>query len=337
MRKGEAIAFRFGKGMSRVSQSGQVEVSAPARLHLGFLDLHGGLGRRFGSIGLTIEGVRTRLRLAPAPDLVVEGPSASRVRDYVERAARVLDLPAAARFDIEEAIPEHCGLGSGTQLGLAAAAGLARLHGRTVTPRGLADAVERGARSGIGIGAFASGGFLVDGGRGASGALPPVIAHLDFPEDWPILLIFDRGRSGIHGAAEIAAFERLPPFAESGADRLCRLLVMQLLPGIVERDLAAVSAAVAEIQARIGDHFAPAQGGRYASAAVAEALAWLAAEGVTGIGQSSWGPTGFALLDSADRARSLARALERRFDGRPHLSCRVVRARNVGAEIVAKP
>ncbi len=25
---------------------------APARLHLGFLDLNGGLGRRFGSLGL---------------------------------------------------------------------------------------------------------------------------------------------------------------------------------------------------------------------------------------------------------------------------------------------
>ncbi|MFD0935973.1 GHMP kinase, partial [Methylobacterium trifolii] len=38
-----------------------VEVEAPARLHFGFLDLHGGLGRRFGSIGLAIDAPAVRL------------------------------------------------------------------------------------------------------------------------------------------------------------------------------------------------------------------------------------------------------------------------------------
>ena len=34
-------------------------VRAPGRLHLGFLDPSGTLGRRFGSLGLTIEGFET--------------------------------------------------------------------------------------------------------------------------------------------------------------------------------------------------------------------------------------------------------------------------------------
>ncbi len=38
---------------------GAVRVIAPARLHLGFLDLNGGLGRLFGSIGLAIDTPRT--------------------------------------------------------------------------------------------------------------------------------------------------------------------------------------------------------------------------------------------------------------------------------------
>src|SRR5260221_11827542 len=38
-----------------------VEVFAPARLHLGFLDLNGGLGRRFRRLGLTLDGIGTRL------------------------------------------------------------------------------------------------------------------------------------------------------------------------------------------------------------------------------------------------------------------------------------
>ena len=44
----------------------KVVISAAARLHLGFLDLHGGLGRRFGSIGIAIDGPVTRLSLARA-------------------------------------------------------------------------------------------------------------------------------------------------------------------------------------------------------------------------------------------------------------------------------
>jgi len=31
-----------------------VEVSTSGRLHMGFFDLHGGLGRKFGSIGLSL-------------------------------------------------------------------------------------------------------------------------------------------------------------------------------------------------------------------------------------------------------------------------------------------
>jgi len=37
------------------SAAAQVTVAAPGRLHLGFLDPDGSLGRSFGSLGLTID------------------------------------------------------------------------------------------------------------------------------------------------------------------------------------------------------------------------------------------------------------------------------------------
>src|SRR5260221_8549577 len=148
-----------------------VEVFAPARLHLGFLDLNGGLGRRFGSLGLTIDGIGTRLT-------VTRDAATARRGAVAQRAQRIVDALAAGRFAalgpvalrIDEAIPEHVGLGSGTQLGLAVAAGLAALAGERISARALAPLVERGARSGIGIGAFETRGFLVDGGKGIGGA-----------------------------------------------------------------------------------------------------------------------------------------------------------------------
>lgn len=309
---------------------------APARLHLGFLDLHGGLGRRFGSLGLTIEGIGTRVRLRPAAAGAISAAATpERAASYLRKAQDAFGLPAPVDLAVAKTIPEHAGLGSGTQLGLAVAAALTRLHGRAVPARALADAVDRGARSGIGIGAFESGGFLVDGGRAATAATAgaaPIIARLPFPEDWPILLIFDAARQGLHGRAETAAFGQLPEFTEQLAGRLCRVVLMQLLPGIAERDLAATSAALREIQAHIGDHFAAAQGGRFASPAVADALAWLEAEGIAGIGQSSWGPTGFAIVDDEKRAQALARHIGNRV-GAGTLACRIVRARNAGAAI----
>lgn len=309
-----------------------VEVFAPARLHLGFLDLNGRLGRRFGSIGLTIEEIGTRLTLRVGSDRKIEGPSAGRAESYLDTLVGVLRAPGPLSLTLHQAIPEHVGLGSGTQLGLAIAAGLDALSGRPRSPRALASLVERGARSGIGIGSFACGGFLVDGGRGSHDAPAPIIARADFPESWRLILVIDQARRGLSGEVEKSAFAALSTFPSDTAAHLCRLVIMRLLPGLAELDFAAVSSSIGEIQDRVGDHFAPVQGGRYASPHVAAVLDWLRRSGLSGVGQSSWGPTGFALVDSAERASALLRELEQRFSQR-NLSFQICTARNKGAEI----
>src|SRR5258708_25991378 len=80
------------------------------------------------------------------------------------------------------------------------------------------------------------------------------------------------------------------------ASHLCRLMLMQALPAMAERDIESFGNAIGELQRITGDYFAPAQGGRFASPAVAEVLAWFESQGIAGIGQSSWGPTGFAIV-----------------------------------------
>jgi beta-ribofuranosylaminobenzene 5'-phosphate synthase len=321
--------------MAVASAAGRVEIFAPARLHLGFLDLNGNLGRRFGSLGLAVDGIGTRLVMTKAESARSRGPSAERALAYLAKAAAALDLPGQLSIAVKQAIPEHVGLGSGTQLGLAVAAGLARVNGMTLDAPALAATIERGARSGIGIGAFGQGGFIVDGGRGGE-ETPPLIARMAFPTAWRIVLIFDRAMTGIHGERERTAFQQLAPMDEAIAGRLCRLLVMRLLPGLAEEDFAGVAESLAEVQNRVGDHFAAAQGGRYASAKVAGILAWLRGQGITGVGQTSWGPTGFALVESAVKASDIETALRREFTD-TSLDFLVVAARNTGAEIKAGP
>ncbi len=109
--------------------------------------------------------------------------------------------------------------------------------------------------------AFESGGFIVDGGRGANERTPPILMRAEFPEAWRILLVIDANTAGVHGDAEAKAFAALPPLPAAAAAHVCRLVLMQLAPGMIEADIATFGAAVTEIQAIVGGHFAAAQGG----------------------------------------------------------------------------
>lgn len=312
-----------------------VSIETTARLHMGFLDLNGGLGRRFGSIGLSLDQPCLRLEIALSADWSAEGPEAARALRCAQQFAGRLGLDGAARFTIRAAIPEHAGLGSGTQLALAVGVALARLHGRDLSVRDVAALMGRGARSGIGIGAFEFGGLLVDGGRGDHTAAPPLVARMDFPSEWRVLLLLDKTAGGVHGNAEIEAFRALPEFSSQLAAALCRRMLMQALPALAERDLMAFGAAINEIQQQVGEYFAAAQGGDiYSSVAVGGALRWLQSQGVACTGQSSWGPTGFALFASADEAQAMQEKLMLRYHDQPQLALMLCAGRNRGSDIM---
>ena len=308
-----------------------IAVRSPARLHLGFLDLNGSRGRRFGSIGLTLDGIGVSLSAEPAGSFSVSGTQAPRVEAFTRRLQQRFQIAPVCRIVIHDAIPEHVGLGSGTQLAIAVGAALSSLQRLNLDVREIAELYERGARSGIGVGAFEHGGFLVDGGRGARDQLPPLVSRLEFPEQWRVLLIFDRTAQGLHGAQEIEAFRSLPDFPEQLSAHLCRLMLMRALPALQERDLDSFGHAIGELQRVTGDYFAPAQGGRFASAHVAQVLAWIESQGIHGFGQSSWGPTGFAFVESAGRAEALARSAEARWG--KQLRFQVCAGRNRGGDI----
>lgn len=311
----------------------RVTVTAPARLHLGFLDLNGELGRRFGGIGFSIGGLRTRITIQAAARTRIEGPENDRAGRYLDTMQRALDVQGHHHLTVEEAVPAHSGLGSGTQLALAVAAGLRALHDRPFDIRGDAVRLGRGGRSGAGVGLFEQGGLVVDGGHGASDAAPPIVSRIAFPPHWRVLVVLDPNQQGVHGPDESAAFAALPRFSGNDAAHLCRLVLMKALPALVEADIANFGAAIKDMQAVLGDHYAPAQGGnRFASPAVAACLDMLDHAGAHGIGQSSWGPTGFAFADSVEKAERLAEIVRRNPRNRG-LDIRVCPALNHGADI----
>lgn len=298
---------------------------------MGFIDLHGGLGRKFGSIGLSLDEPATVVTVRQAMTFEAHGLGGERALVYAKRVLESLGINTGVAIRIHQAIPEHAGLGSGTQCALAVGMGVAHAYGHNLSVREVATLVQRGKRSGIGIGAFEQGGLLLDGGSGEHTEIPPLLARMDFPANWDVLLVMEPALSGVHGEQESRAFVELPQFPSSDAAAISRLVLMKVLPGVAERDLAVFGDGISEIQQMLGAHFAPAQGGAmYASPRVARVMKYLEDQGVKCVGQSSWGPTGFAVVESGPESLKLVDDARRLA---PELDYRICKARNQGSEV----
>lgn len=240
----------------------------------------------------------------------------SRILSIVEHFYSSLGsaIPAPQRevtIELIELIPSHAGLGSGTQLAIAIGTALCKLHKISANTQEIAQTLSRGARSGIGIATFDHGGFIVDGGLENTRAIPPLLVHYSFPQNWRIILIMDHDNQGIHGEQELSAFENLAPFPLADSQAICHHVLMKLLPAMIERDIIPFGQAITDIQSLIGDHFAPAQGGRYTSQRVASLLLYAQSLGHAGIAQSSWGPTGCIFVEDDSAATQLIADLSR--------------------------
>jgi beta-ribofuranosylaminobenzene 5'-phosphate synthase len=302
---------------------------------MGFLDPAGSLGRQFGGIGVALNEIATRLTIRVAERLGADGPQAERAIQAVRALSHTMHVPEQVHVQIDEAIPDHVGLGSGTQLALAIGAGLDRLYDLDLDVRDIAGLTDRGARSGIGIGVFEQGGFVVDGGRSERTRTPPVIARFAVPEQWRFILVFDDKGQGIHGAQERDAFKALPPFPTQESARFCHLMLMQALPALAESDIEAFGDVITQLQSSVGDYFAAAQGGRFSSRDVGEAVEWLGRRGAVALGQSSWGPTGFCAVDGIEQAEHLFASARQQFGDRSALSFKLASGRNQGGRVDA--
>jgi len=210
-----------------------------------------------------------------------------------------------------------------------------RWHELDVATPTLAHWLGRGLRSGIGIHGFDHGGLLVDGGPGADGQPAPLLSRIALPGAWRIVVVQDERSRGLAGADEKAAMAALSPMPAAHAAEICHEVLMRVLPGAAGAEFDAFAHGVSRVQQLLGAHYAPAQQGRaYTSAAVGRLMHWAGtAVEPAAIGQSSWGPTGFAIVASQSRAEALVNAARAAGLIEPGLVPRIVAARNHGAEI----
>jgi beta-RFAP synthase len=190
---------------------------------------------------------------------------------------------------------------------MAVARALAALFRIDADPPALARAVGRARRSAVGTWTFAGGGLVVEGGRRRDDdGCGPLLARLPFPPAWRCVVAVPEGASGLSGQSEDAAVDRLPPPPEQEVEHMAHLVLMSLLPSLADADIRTFGAALTEIQEITGRWFAPVQGGAFAPGISGDLVRRMAEWGAAGVGQSSWGPTVYGVVDGGDGAARIA-------------------------------
>jgi beta-RFAP synthase len=300
-----------------------VHVHAPCRLHFGMF----GFGQtdlpQFGGVGVMVDPPAVDVEFTPAESFNIVGSLGERARQFAELAAASWRLPRLPSCQIAVRAPsDHVGLGVGTQLGLAIAAGLRRwLQLPEVSIEALAAAAGRARRSAVGTYGFQQGGLIVDAGSvgwalpsaaqlhthsTVGGAHPTRLRHrLAIPSEWRFVLVRPNDQRGLAGSIESDAFARLPPVPEHVTRELWRITEEEMLPAVERADGEGFGDAVHRFGRLAGECFSAVQAGPFASAEIASLVEAIRGRGVFGAGQSSWGPTVFALCPSHAEAEIL--------------------------------
>ncbi|MFP6575532.1 MAG: hypothetical protein VB912_10290 [Pirellulaceae bacterium] len=293
--------------MSASERLRRIQVMASSRLHFGLLSFGQCQRRQFGGVGVMIQQPTCKLYFTSSSSFDVAGKLSNRVLAFVHHWTPWhghSELPLC-RIEVESVAREHVGLGVGTQLGLSVASGLNRFSGRPEVPiTELVQSVGRGARSAVGSYGFLSGGLIVDAGKTDTEQISPLEARLPVPASWRWVLICPQQGSGLSGESEGQAFEQLPPVSEAVSERLKSEIQEEILPAVREHQFERFAQAVFRFGERAGSCFATVQGGSYHGQELIRRVDWLRSLGIEGVGQSSWGPTLFALFEDESAAGS---------------------------------
>lgn len=323
----------------------KVKVTTSGRLHLGFMDLNGDLGRLYGSIGVTLKTPQTRLMIEEHGSFSVIEEDArlkKRIISFTKAFSSRFKIKPKVKIEIKEHIPEHKGLGSGSQLGLALLTGMAKIYNISYNNRELAGIADRGLRSGVGITAFEKGGFIIDSGKKRlapgkmSNAPPKALIRYDFPASWHFVLVIPEKKIGLSGEQEKEAIRYISP-SRKISEEICRLVMMQLLPSLAEEDIERFGKAISEIDIKTGTFFKPVQGGIYSERSSYGIIRRMLESGAAGAGQSSWGPAVYGLIHKND-APLLAEEMKDFMEQKKIKGDVIItQARNRGAKVVIIP
>lgn len=303
-------------------------VRTGSRLHFGLFDTHS----PFGGVGLMIDQPQTTLRVSRAHSFDAGTLERQRLLEIARRFCQTHftgrfedDLPPC-KIEVLSAADPHFGLGSGTQLALAAAAGLASFFDVETTRTDLIHRIaQRGKRSAVGSIGFFTGGLIVEDGTAEDYHNGSWWRRAELPGQWRFLLIRPPVNTlSVSGELERHAFASLPPACPSKRTELTQL-GEAIFDSAVTGDFARFANCVTRFNRLSGALFAAHQGGCYNGPAVTDLIEQVAQAGAIAYGQSSWGPTVFVATESQQEADGLVSNLS------PKYSITITQAKHTAA------
>ena len=114
---------------------------------------------------------------------------------------------------------------------------------------------------------------------------------------------------------------------------VCRLVMMKLLPTLLDQDIKSFGEALTRIQVVVGDCFADVQGGTFSSSEAALTIKFMKTCGAYGVGQSSWGPAVYGLVNGDSQAKQLQCKVVDFFNNNGGGQVFIANANNTGATI----
>lgn len=295
-------------------------IKAPSRIHMSLIDLNGSYRRIDGGIGLALAEPQFILEIQKRDDNLVTLEFSDNIDDgeailecsekiptAAEKTRQHFNIEDGFNFIVHQTYPPHSGFGSGTQIAVSTAHLITETMGIEVESRELSSIVGRGGTSGIGTYTHDLGGFILDGGHsveekpgflpsGASKAKPAtLIARYDFPEEWKILIAIPKIEKHMNGQDEVNVFQDCCPIPRDEVEKVSHLILMNLVPFMLEKDIKNFGWAVSELQ-KVGfnklehsldDSYLPTM------KAIEEA-------GAYGVGISSFGPVLYTIFDESN-------------------------------------
>lgn len=328
----------------------RVRISTPARLHFGLLDMNGQIGRIDGGIGLAVDDPNTVIEVEKSDHIRVECRDEPEIVDRLSTTVTAVcdqyGLDAAQVNVTQRPIP-HVGLGSATQTLVGAAKAVCMLYGLEKPSRELAELAGRGGTSGIGVEAVESGGFIMDAGHrfrregaaanckheytpsGTSTGIepPPILLRFDFP-DWDVLITVPLGE-GASGLREVTLFKVVCPIPLEQVQHMCHIILMQMLPAILEKDLKTFGQAMENFQ-ELGFKVFEL---RAQTKLLKDCLKFLKDNGGIGVGMSSWGPAVFAF---GENLSELQRKTRKWLDSHGGGETILTKANNRGLHVISE-
>lgn len=312
----------------------RISVIAPSRIHFGLFGGKNRTGISYGGIGAMVSEPGLHLVLSESEEYEYVGKQSKRIQTFAETWMQFAERQSGKPFRIElVASPEsHVGLGTGTQLGLSIAAALFQFYFDEVpSVERLSQSVQRGQRSAVGTYGFMHGGFIVDRGKSDGDKLAKIDMHLPIPTDWRFVLIKADANAGKSGLEEESVFQDTSSDKNQLRAELIELVNTTIVPSLLKEDFNLFSNSVYQFGRTSGQYFAAVQGGPFNGPRITEMVRLIREFGTAGAGQTSWGPTVYAILESQADANQLVEHLSQHL--LPNETIQIAKPADDGAKV----